>query len=355
MVCKSASSCYESLFRLLTVAFNVTKLDKPQQTALHLLVANAESRYNDNCIEYFTKYYKIYLPKIGYWIMNTIIRRALERYAPDVLKLDSYEQDKWKLQDHPDIDDDVCMFVRDHLNLTDNVSTIAQKLAYNKIMLHYTGIGSNYFMLNECDWGSDVLVNETLYEFNTKRHIFREGAVQSNNVLTNLFADWARVEIDGNFFYLNVDSIQQWIFWQVDDVVLEWIDTKIPNEYIPGPEHGMDTEHGTRWDMEINAYGRENEHDIIRRYAYDLTVEIYKNHTRLDDAVYIFDDNMNQEYDPQLQYVFGSIDVLRQIKFTTFVEDCAALRKDPHELFAMKDDIISQIINKLEAKLDSVT
>lgn len=288
--------------------------------------------------------------------MNSIITRALQHYAPEVLALDTCAQDSWKLQEHPGIDDDVRMFVRAHLNITEDELTPEQTLAYNKIALHYTGIGMNYFMLNECDWDSDVLVDETLYDFNKRRYIFRESVDDTSvDALTNLFADWARVEIDGNFFYLNVDSVQQWIHWHVDDAVMEWMDVNIPNKYVPGPEHGMKTEHGTRWDMEINAYGRENEHDIIRRYAYDLTVDVYNTHTRLDDAVYVIDDNMNQADDPQLHYVLGSFDVLHKIKFTTFIEDCAALQKDSHDLIVMKDDIVSQIINKLAAKLDSIT
>ncbi len=148
--------------------------------------------------------------------MNALLIKALMKYHNDFFKMTTDEQDVWKLQEHDEIDKNVRAFVKKTLGYDDDSSDHEELYEYNVIMLEYSGIGDNKFMLNEFDWDNKILDHNSLYDYNTHYHEEQERfSAEDDNFpnhepteLYNRFAAWARAEVDGKFFYLNLDSLE---------------------------------------------------------------------------------------------------------------------------------------------------
>jgi len=275
------------------------------------------------------------------------------------------EQDAFKLQDHDELDEKISEFVNEEIGFDEKKDEYNHKklLERNKIMLHYLGIGSNYFMLNEFGWREEVLKYKNFYEYNEANHIFQETswAEESSDYkqkeLFNRLSEWARVEIDGKFNYLNINSYQIWIYYAIEEFEMDWIDDHIPNEYVPGPNNGKKAKGGTIWDMRPDAQGKEGWLEQMRDFSRKWISAWY------DKAIYehkwnvvFINDTSGKDFDgdPNKEYIFGSLDILKNVGFKTFVDDCEKLKGDSELAYQYRDGIIKELRIALEEKFIEV-
>lgn len=290
--------------------------------------------------------------------MDYILQRALIRHCNEFFTMSPEEQDIFKLEDHDELDKKIVKFVSDAMNYGEDEDDPIKQFEYNKIMLEYRGIGENHFMLNEYDWNKDILKHKTVYDYNVYYHEWQEEAMSSDEnfpefertELYNRFAAWARAEINNKFHYLNVSSLQMWIHWQLEEFGFDWIDKAIPHEYVPGPENGKKTEDGTVWDFHVDAKGLEGWYEQIKDFSYKWLNNRFKEVTYLNDVVYMLD-TTNDEIDPSMDIVFGSMDILKKITFKNFIKDSENVSGDNSELLKLKNDSLKEFEQALENAL----
>lgn len=291
--------------------------------------------------------------------MNSIITRALMRYHNDFFKMTEEEQDVFKLQDHEELDDKVEAFVREELNIPEADRNNRETLEYNSIVLHYSGIGPNYFMLNEFGWREEVLKYKNFYEYNEGNHNYQEEAFfEDENFegykkedLYSRLSEWARVEIDNEFFYLNIFNYQIWVYYALEEAEHDWIDDNIPYDLVSGPDDGKKTDGGTLWDMRRDAKGKEGWLEQMFEFARKWTTDFYDDikHKDMVDMVFINDTSGKDfEGDPNKDYIFGSIEVLKEISFKTFVEDCDRMQGDSELAYQFRDNAIKDFRKALD-------
>ncbi len=290
--------------------------------------------------------------------MNKILQAALMRHHNDFFKMSKEEQEIFKLQDHDELDEKISAFVMKELDYSEDETSPEKQFEYNKIMLPYRGIGNNNFMLNEFDWNEKILKYKNLYEYNEDCHNWQEDACKSDEnfpnykptKLYNRFCAWARAEINGEFNYLNLNSIQIWIQWALEEFSSEWIEKEIPHEYVSGPNDGKKTKGGYMWDMRIDANGLEGWYEQINDFHHKWMNEKFNNHVDELDKVYLVDRDEG-EFDPGKDYIFGSMNILKQITFKNFLADCEKFKGDVADIEACKESAVAEFKTALENEL----
>jgi len=299
--------------------------------------------------------------------MNRILTKALMKYYNDFFKMTEEEQDVFKLQDHDDLDEKVSAFVYKELGIDKDSNKSADCLLYNSTMLPYRGIGKDSFMLNEFDWNEEILTFETLYDYNKSYHEYQENAFAEDEnfpkykpkELYNRFSSWARVFIDGNFKYLNLLSTQIWLYWKLEEFAIAWIEEQIPHKYVDGKDNGKKTKGGYLWDMRLDAHGLEGWYEQINDFSREWLNKKY-DETKSDwDKVFIIDttnssDDPNFKDDPSLDYIFGSMEVLKHLTFKNFVNDCNKVKGDVSELMAYKESALIELQGALESAFEEI-
>ncbi|VAW58917.1 hypothetical protein MNBD_GAMMA08-1550 [hydrothermal vent metagenome] len=283
------------------------------------------------------------------------------RYHNEFFAMSPEEQDNWKLSEHDEIDKQVREFVKKELGHDDDNNDHEKVYEYNAIMLDYLGIGPNKFMMNEFDWDLKTANTDSLYTYNKKYHEWQENACSDDEnfddyekkELYNRFANWARAEVDSKFYYLNLDSLQMWIQWQLDDISYDWMEKHIPHDYVSGKDDGKKVEGGSLWDMRLDAHGLEGWYEQMRDFGYKWTSDQYNKHEELGDVVFVVDKTENI-YDPSLDYIFGSLDVLKQLSFRDFIQDAEKLKGDNDVLMAYRDKVCAEFSNALDAEFEKV-
>lgn len=290
--------------------------------------------------------------------MNRILHAALMRHHNDFFKMSKEEQEVFKLQDHDELDEKISAHVMNALDYGEDEDNKEKQFEYNKIVLPYRGIGDGYFMLNESDWNEEILKYKNLYEYNEAYHAWQEDALKTDEnfpgykptELYNRFAAWGRVVISGNFHYLNLNSIQIWLQWALEEFAAEWMENEIPHEYVSGPDDGKKTDGGYLWDMRIDANGLEGWYEQINDFHYEWLHKTFDNHVDVLDKVYIID-TTDGKLDPGRDYIFGSMEVLKKIRFKNFVNDCEKVKGDIQDIMDHKDKTIAEFKTALENKL----
>ena len=271
--------------------------------------------------------------------MHKYLHKALKRHCNEFFSMTEEEQIVFKLTDNVKLHKKIRKFVKKKIGVKGKINPPDQ-LLLNTILLPFQGIGPNDFMLNEFNWDEDILKFKDLYEYNIEAHEFQE----TSNVrdfseyiskpLFNRFNDWARASINDKFYYMNVLSYQIWLYYASEDASFNWFEDNIPYDYVDGKDHGKEVEGGLLWDMVLDADGNEGYHEhmsefsrkwINARYDEDLANDQFGNNVFVIDKT---DDIL----DPSLDYIFGSVDVLRELTFLNFINDCEKVRGNPTEL-----------------------
>lgn len=290
--------------------------------------------------------------------MDRILQAALMRYHNDFFKMTKEEQDIFKLQEHDELDAKIHAHVMEALDYDKDENNPEKNFEYNKIVLPYRGIGKGYFALSEFDWNEDILKHKNLYEYNEAYHNWQEEALKDDEnfpnfestELYNRFAAWARVRINNNFHYLNLNSIQIWLQWKLEEFASDWIDEEIPHEYVSGPDNGKKVDGGYLWDMRIAADGLESWYEQIRDFSYKWMSNTFNEHEDVFDKVYVIDTS-ESEIDPSKDYIFGSLNILKEITFKNFVGDCEKVKGDVKDIMDHKDKVMNEFKIALENEL----
>lgn len=293
--------------------------------------------------------------------MNKILISALMKYHNDFFKMTEEEQDLWKLQKHDEIDKKIQKYVNQALDYGKDEDNPEKQFEYNKIMLPYHGIGKDYFTLNEFDWDEKILTYKNLYDYNVYYHEWQEKTMLEDENFTdyetkelyNRFHSWARVEINGEFHYLNLLSFQIWLFWQLEEFAFDWIDKEIPHKYVSGKNDGKKTKGGYVWDMRVDANGLEGWYEQINDFSNEWLSNKYNELKDIQDVVFIIDNSEHaiEKFDPCKDYVLGSMEILKELTFKNFVNDCEKVRGDNKNIMEYKDEVLKEFKAALENAL----
>ena len=281
--------------------------------------------------------------------MHPYLRQALMRHHNEFFEMSEEEQTLFKLQDHDELDKKIRIFIEDKIGMPHGEYKASPKqiLEYNTINLPYLGIGPNSFMLNEWGWNEKVLRFKNLYEANEHNHDFQEQGMVDDfdpdyvkKPLYNRVSEWARAFVDDEFYYLNLFNYAIWLYYATDELMFEWLDKNIPYDYVSGKDDGKKVKGGFLWDKDLDANGLEGWHKHMSNYAHDwinarFDVDTMEN--RFGNCVYVVDHDTHDPTDPCIAYVFGSLEVLRDITYYDFINDCKKLEADPTEMIEYKD------------------
>jgi hypothetical protein len=219
----------------------------------------------------------------------------------------------------------------------------AQYLLLNSTILPLHGIGADHFFLNESLPDDKTLLDfETLGDYARDDHEFQEQARKEDNpdhrirpYRGDLYHRWARVNIDGAFYYADLSSQAGYIASVVDEFGFDRIQALIPHKYVDGPHHGKRDGKGFRYDKRIDAQGLEGQLDELQHRYHEY---LYRHHETLLDlfdqtaqkCVYMRD--RSREGDPHMDFVFSDKTALAAVRFRHFVSDCRQLGTDNSEL-----------------------
>lgn len=207
----------------------------------------------------------------------------------------------------------------------------------NWASLLINGIGEDFIYLNEfMSEGKSLLDFSTLYEYDYDDYIFQDKARREslpNYKGVDYYAwrhpSWARLLIDGQFYYSTLLSLATYLIDEIEPVGNELIEQLIPHTYVNGKDNGKPVAvDGANdlilMDMELDANGQEEQfHELTSRwytYQQDRWLELSKAFSQLPPAVY----TQEQEWDadPHQFFVFTNAEVLKQIRWRHFIADC---------------------------------
>ena len=281
---------------------------------------------------------------------EAVLRRAIIRVKPEYFAWPVEEQERYRVgmseQDFFRIEQAVLRGLLDlkvktpaQLSAALDAFTPVQSLQFNSTLLPLRGIGEDYFFLNE-GFADDACLLDfpTLYAYDYDDHCYQERVRQDEDATYtakpyqgNLFHRWARLLIDGSFYYATLSSAAGYLYSRIDDVGFDIIEELIPHTYVAGKDHGKREGTGSRWDMRIDAGGMEAQLEELRHRFWDYLAARYNALLQeYDDAaakrVYFHDRSEPDE--PQMDIVFSDQTALRAVRLRHFVLDCRASAGD---------------------------
>lgn len=216
-------------------------------------------------------------------------------------------------------------------------------LVFNRAWLPATGVGEDYFFLNEyLDKGKTLLDFDTLYEYDYDDHCFQEQArkEQSPEYVVKpyrgaLYYAWARLFIDGVFHYASLCMAAGYVYSCLDECGQEKVSTLIPHRYVKAKDHGKREGKGTIFSQRLEADGKEAQAEELQRRFWDylsqrfdaLSIEL---DSQARTAVYIED--LSRRNDPHMTFIFSDKTALQAARFRHFMRDCRLLVADRAEL-----------------------
>ncbi len=223
-----------------------------------------------------------------------------------------------------------------------------QYLLYNSAILPLTGIGDDCFYLTEWLGEHKTLLDfATLYDYDYADHDFQEQAraaefpdYTAKPYRGSLYHTWARLLIDGAFYYANLSMVAGYIYSQLDDFGSDRIRELIPHVYVAGPNHGKREGNGRLWDRRADAGGQEAQLKELRQRYYRYTAARWEALSqRLDKQAEgkVYQVDQNQEHEPHMDFMFTDKTVLQAVRFRHFMSDCRAMMGDSQELQTLID------------------
>lgn len=285
---------------------------------------------------------------------EVVLRRAIIRVWPDYFSWPEAKQEQFRLQLNSEDDFRIKQAVVQSLfggevQSKEELDTLldsfddAQYLLLNSTMLPLQGIGADHFFLNESFPDEKTLLDfETLGDYARDDHQFQEQARKQDNpdhqirpYRGDLHHCWARLNIDGAFYYAVLCSQAGYITSIVDDFGVDRIQSLIPHKYVDGAHHGKREGNGFLYDKRIDAKGLEGQLDELQHRYYEYLHK--RNETLLDlfdktaqNCVYMQD--RSREEEPRMDFVFSDKAALDSIRFRHFMSDCRLVVGDNGEL-----------------------
>ncbi len=213
----------------------------------------------------------------------------------------------------------------------------ADYLLFNSTILPLNGIGEDDFFLNE-SMSKTLLDFETLHDYYYEDYLFQE-EVRSRDFKNykprpyqgRIHCDWARLKINGDFYYALLWSATDYLISNIDNVGEQKIDELIPHNLVEGKNHGKREKSGTLWNMEWEAGGLESQLEELRfrhhNYVNDLEVRLSDDFDEktLQEAYMIED---SKKDDPTMHFIFSNKTALEAVKFKSFIRDCQRINGD---------------------------
>lgn len=197
------------------------------------------------------------------------------------------------------------------------------------------GIGDDFIFLNEhLAKDSSLLDFNTLYQFDYDDHLFQERAnkeqfadYQPREYYALRFSRWARLIIDGQFYYSTLYSLAGYLTSYLEDKGLDLIQALIPHQYVDGKDHGKQEQGGFLWSMDIQANGLEQQLDELKHrwyhYMQQRWDELSQSQSQLAPVVYFRDEDSKGE--KHRDFIFNNAQALQQVRWQHFLADCKAL------------------------------
>ncbi|NGZ11718.1 MAG: hypothetical protein CV088_20505 [Nitrospira sp. LK70] len=313
----------------------------------------------------------IHPPTTGFGALDPALRQALMRVNPEYFawsieaqeryRVSMPEQDAFRLRQEL-----VKALFGLHAKTDEDLSRISDQfgdqehLVFNRVLLPATGVGEDYFFLNEyLDKGKTLLDFDTLYAYDYDDHCFQEQArkEQTPEYVVKpyrgaLYYAWARVFIDGVFHYASLCMAAGYVYSRIKEFGQEKVSTLIPHRYVNAKDHGKREGKGTIFSQRIDADGKEVQaEELLRRFwdylsqRYDALCTEFNGEAR--KAVYMED--LSRHNDPHMTFIFSDKTALQAVRFRQFMRDCRPLVGDRVEL----DVVINRERQALDGYLES--
>ena len=205
----------------------------------------------------------------------------------------------------------------------------------NSALQPVRGIGEDYFCLQESLGEKTLLHFSTLYDYDYWDHCFQEEArsLESPQYATrpyrgSLHLTWARLYIDGTFYYATLSMAAMYILSAIRDAGENLIREIIPFRYVEGKEHGKRERKGTVFDLRIDAAGQEGQlkelQDRFERYLSDRGESLQEQFDHAaTKAVHFIDRSTTDEN--HIHIIFTDRKVLETIRLRYFIQDCRSI------------------------------
>ena len=266
---------------------------------------------------------------------------AQERYRIDMPREDSFRVKQTLLKTLFGLQVDT----KEQLEAALDSFSDEQYLLLNSTMLYFNGIGDDQFYLNEyVEHHATLLDFETLSDFDCHSHNFQEGYRQKEQpdyvirpYRGTLYGSWARLRIDGAFFYASLWMLANYLSSVLDEIGFDKLNELIPHEYVEGQDNGKREGKGTIWDTRIDAKGQEGQLEALQQRYYRYLSERHQAlsdefDTQAEQRVYLVEDRWKD--DPHLNIVFTDKTALQRVRFRHFMTDCRGMLGDNRELDA---------------------
>jgi len=293
--------------------------------------------------------------------LKPIIHQALIEVYPEYFNLTNEDRQEFRTSDS-DVHERVWKFVAQELgiDLTKDELTNTEALALNDAMTGYQGIGFDPFLLNEFHWDDEVKAiksskgKRTLWDYNLDTYNRRQVAMDlapSDSISYGEISDWGRLIVDDKFYYCNLDSSDYKLVYTLHDFYFDYIDTKIPHERQLKPKGlpDIDGKLSRAYTVETQANGLESELHLMDKFSHEYLDDRKKKGVDLGDVVFL-GNSIDDGGDPFLDFVFGNLKVLKQIRFTSFWSDCVRLKAPDNNVL---HEFLAEEVKLFKSALDN--
>ncbi|MCD6586001.1 MAG: hypothetical protein J7K96_09605 [Desulfobacteraceae bacterium] len=290
--------------------------------------------------------------------MSPELKKAIIKFVPDYFSWDKKRQEQYRV-DTPDEDAfkirqfllselfDISVSDDDEAEEAWRAMNVVQCLKINAILLPITGIGEDFFYLNEvfCSQKSRLSF-ETLYDYDIDDYKFQEDSrkkeqkdYEKKPYRGSLYLTWARLMIDDSFSYGVLSMVAGYLYCQLDEYGNDYMEKLIPHEFTHGKNHGKAEGPGYLFDLKIDAKGLESQLDELKHHFWKHISEV---HERLMDEFdkksnqRVFILNQSQVGDPNHHFLFTDKEILKCIYFKTFMRCCRAVEQTDHSSLSRK-------------------
>ena len=289
---------------------------------------------------------------------NAALRRALMRVKPDYFSWSVEKQEKYGVN-IPKTEDFYLRrsMIKDLFGIEvateEDWEEVVQDFGdmeyfkFNSAILPLRGIGDNNFFLNEYLADKTLLDFGTLHDYCYDNYLFQEEAKQRDMpdyepqpYRGSLYHRWARLTINGRFYYANICSLADHLFSYLDDLGQDTIEVLLPYEYVEGENHGKREGNGLLWDLKPDANGLEGQLEELRFRHYQYIEERYKvlvDRMDKEAARKVYITKKEDPFDPQVEFLFSDQTALQAVHFRHFMKDCEAIAGNLEDLHHLQD------------------
>lgn len=219
---------------------------------------------------------------------------------------------------------------------------------FNSVMLFVHGLGEDLFFLNEYLGEGKTLADfETIGAYDYDDYCFQQEALKEECLERAALpyqgtfqGTWARLYIDGKFFYASLWMAAAYLRSVIDEAGLDKVAALIPHRYVRGKDDGKREGHGTLLDLRIETDGQEAQLEELKSRFYRYLGERQRALATTFDGeerqrVYLVEERMDD--DPHMQFVFTDKTALQAVRLRHFMTDCRKCAGDTGALDSLAE------------------